>query len=1305
MLAKGRRWTMLLAVTLVLGFRVAEEPGYAALEGVITGPQGRPLPSVLFLVEGLDRPLELRTDAAGRYSTRVPTATDVVIRVLPAPETRLVPAVVRLRADKSTRRNVQLDEGNLLSGTVLLPDGQPYTSTNHLIAQPFTVTPLEGAAAALESPQGTFSLVLPPDVYLLRLKEHPGAYYCPWVRVDLRGGDVTGYSLMLLAAPPSPVPLAPPQAARIHVGPPDSLGNAVVTGEPGAVEPLTMVYLCALETGRPGNTLGEADGSFRQMIAAPRGSAVMVKHGYVPFETRLLVCPEHGGTGAGDLSAVNPWPATIVQTQPVDTDPGDGIAFHVSLGLKPKEGRGVWSIEGTLGPVREIPGRRVLPIEGKLRFASSAITASTDLGAFQLGVDVTLRRLSWQDGRPALPHQSFMSDLMTPTGLPIERSNPATGPVRQQFQAGELRRVPGDEHALETQLALTLTLPITLQAGFYQPVLTVPGVGAVPVETSACDVRHNFYYRWYEEVWLPALRIGDPAPPRLTWMLLADELSSGTRGTVAREEQQGFGLSNHIITAAERFIIERDDPQTGQPKRYRLEPYLPAISWTDRGIPNAPLIPFQFPSGELYVRVDRPSGATDVLGPLPFAQSVSRSPCDLDGRVYEFGTGNVGDIYQLTTLDDRFAYQFVEYGHHVIRMVGQVRDIWGNMWQGGGTYDVYVARTLTFDAGSVPASPYVVGDELNPKIQVYPAVPADVQLRLQLYPDSNAARVMTLTVAGRANRYGFFDGRSAQRLRFEVPGEYRIDLTGTYAAADGTLWMGSVTWANVVQPPSPQMIAHGMRGLDTQSDINSRLPWFFHRTQSVTGTTHTHYPYFSGDIFWGFMDDAPWGGDAIKPEGTIQDLDRRVSPLLRERTGLTTGEVPAPAVFDQLTAIGEVPLFISTDAGVDPIVAPDRVDRWGYAYRSSERPGLHVHDDVCGYGMPAGYWRFDDNYGHQISSGTLGDLPNDIKWQYVGAVFRDAAHNLFRYAGYASLWVLAPDDDPLGARTMPPFQGAAGGPSGGPIMTLKGEAIDLFFLPMGVQPGSVLFVGQTASFSGQVGPPLDSRLTVTITSPSGIVHRVQGRADSVGYFYDPRADATVDEPGRWTVDVSVVHDRAYAPTGVVPTQHNRGDVLGSANGRYEFYVVAPEEPALYVAAPADGFLTTGISLVLPVAIYGALPREWADAEVRYTIQMPGFILKQGQTTPQNGSYRFDYDPESLVKDFPNLDLQARDLRRPGLADLVTISVLASGRDAGGNRRHRASVVNLLAEDVKKTPSEPEHRVLRLYLPVVVKRSG
>jgi len=179
----------------------------------------------------------------------------------------------------------------------------------------------------------------------------------------------------------------------------------------------------------------------------------------------------------------------------------------------------------------------------------------------------------------------------------------------------------------------------------------------------------------------------------------------------------------------------------------------------------------------------------------------------------------------------------------------------------------------------------------------------------------------------------------------------------------------------------------------------------------------------------------------------------------------------------------------------------------------------------------------------------------------------DPSDDRHEYLGYASTEILIRACTAGGNRVFPPFQGAAGGPDGGPLLTLKGKDIDLFITPTGIQPGMVLEVGDTFSFSGAVWPNLASKVWVTATAPSGAQHLIQGQANKYGYFYAPEGDFVVDEPGRWTVDVRLVHD-GYTSTGNVVPPYPTGDLLGSREGQFYVYVVEKNTPPLDLWAPS-----------------------------------------------------------------------------------------------------------------------------------------
>ena len=150
---------------------------------------------------------------------------------------------------------------------------------------------------------------------------------------------------------------------------------------------------------------------------------------------------------------------------------------------------------------------------------------------------------------------------------------------------------------------------------------------------------------------------------------------------------------------------------------------------------------------------------------------------------------------------------------------------------------------------------------------------------------------------------------------------------------------------------------------------------------------------------------------------------------------------------------------------------------------------------------------------------------------------------------------------------MPPFQGAAGGPSGGPLMTVKGEEIDIFAHPMGVRPGTLLEVGDTVSFSAQIAPTLPSEVEVIITTPSGSTRTITGVANKVGYFYDPSADFVATEAGVYNAAVTVTHT-GLTSAGSVEAPYPQGSVLGSETGGFDFYVASVRRRARCRGEPA-----------------------------------------------------------------------------------------------------------------------------------------
>jgi hypothetical protein len=371
-------------------------------------------------------------------------------------------------------------------------------------------------------------------------------------------------------------------------------------------------------------------------------------------------------------------------------------------------------------------------------------------------------------------------------------------------------------------------------------------------------------------------------------------------------------------------------------------------------------------------------------------------------------------------------------------------------------------------------------------------------------------------------------------------------------------------------------------------------------------------------------------------------------------------------------AAGEIPLFTWSSKGTDAAFAPELIDQWGYFYAYAERPGVRVRELISEDHSQNGYWRFGDNYHFQLGTGMNGDLPNDFKFQFGGAVFRDQTDGFRWYGAYASLFVLLPFNDEVGGRVFPPFTS-----EGGPILRLKGEDVDVFFHPTGVRAGTILQRGETATFAGYVAPTLPAKVEVVVTAPSGAQRTIAGRANKIGYFR-PFADFTAGEAGVWKAKVRVICDVATS-AGPASEPYPTGGILGSREGEFFFFVVDGESPQLGITPlprfvrPADG----------PIAIDVQPPAGLTDVTLTYTTVMPGFILEEGTKT----SLRYVYDAPRLANDFPNLDLNDNE----GFAgtDTITISLLVSGTDAGGARRHFARQIVIQGEEVQ-TPDQSPH---------------
>ncbi|MEK6374266.1 MAG: hypothetical protein AABO58_16385 [Acidobacteriota bacterium] len=1010
-------------------------------------------------------------------------------------------------------------------------------------------------------------------------------------------------------------------------------GDATITGAAGAVAPNADVLCETMETGHYTIVRAFPDGSFRATLFAPPGTSILVKSDAAQTLLQQIVAlPPLIDFHLNQLISL---PGTIVRR---DDPPGEAgeIGFGSAMVVVDGDKFAPVTVRGSLNRMAFKNGDD-LTVRVNVTAHGVALKGSSP----NFRINLALTPLAGPDGSTRHAQNSFCSTFMTPTGLPVERQQ-WLYTYYQSFTTAAPILTAADATA---ELRATLPIRADLPPGYYRPAIGLL-FDVTPQRTLQGERITTFIDTTTRglSIYLPVIRVGEPAAPRLPLALLMNDVVEAARGATAIEDRGRFALAPHIITAAQRMIVPRVDATTGALLRYSLEPFAPTLAIGDRGAPPAPpLIPLRYPSGSLRVTIRAPGGAATTLGPLPFQQPMLIGPSH-DGNSME-GGGYITDPLQLSTLDPQFRIAFAADGVHRVEVDASVDDIWGNRWRGGGTYEIDVARPLVVDPSPIPGTPFEVGDAFAFRAALQPPVAGDVDVTLRFAPRSRANEMVEWRASGRANRFGQIALPSS--FRFQQPGEYRVDVVASYTDAGGVRHSAAMTWGGVVAPRNSSIVAHGRRGTDSQRE--NRQAWFF-RTQTgeTFGRGHVQVPFHSGDVMW--MED----GDAAVPNISFQDLQGTVVPILNRYCCGPKGD----------DAAGETPPFSANLAPrLDVHLSPGDPDIVGYSYAAVERPMVRIREIVGEQGVTAPYWRFNDLYGLQRGTGNKGDLPNDFKFQFGGVVLRGSAIGEPLYAIYASLFVLVPTPDPGGGtRIFPPFRS-----DGGPLFTLKGKPVDLFFHPTAVRPGTILVQGDTASFAGYSAPTLPSKIAIDVTSPSGRVRTIKGQANKIGYFHDPGYDFAADEPGVWRAKVAIAFDGATSAGQLTAP-------FPSAETTFNFYVVRGDAAQLSVAAPAPGAGQPGAAA--PTQFIVIPPPGLNDLQLAYTATMPGFVLEEGTTaTPA-----YIYDGQRLAADFPNLE--------PGV-DAITISLLLSGTDTAGKRQHLARQVVLQGDELQM----PEQKAL------------
>jgi hypothetical protein len=1032
--------------------------------------------------------------------------------------------------------------------------------------------------------------------------------------------------------------VAPPDFTKITLTPGDT-GSTHVLGTAGAIPGPFPVYVASPNSANEVFATAAADGSFTADLIAPPGAWVLVKYdptngGWIdPLSGDVLRAPINSAPGA--------W------SQVPFTAPGGGGVPFVIAGST-FENRVDFQLSGTLTQA----GGSVT-LAGTITFYSTdALTGQTPQ------FSVLLHRLYNAAGQPRLMANQFFSTILTPSGLPVEHWG---GPPLDADALVSSALIETAPNVFSAPFTFTRMVSPALDDGTYAFSLSTFGTGLTGSLGGARREVNPFLTN--HELYLPPFTVGSPASPHLSWGLLTDVFTAdGSRGTVAAEDAAGFEITGRIATQAKTFIVPRVSKKDGQPLVYRLEPYLPMVSQGERRLANVPTHAFAFPSGSLTATITRPDAQVVQLGPEPFRGAAARTPASSQGLLLDNGGGHLGDVFQLITGSGTFDYQFPLYGEYTIVLDGSVDDVYGNSYSGGGTYTVFVAEPLDIEPAVLPMTPLEVGNSIDPGVTVLPGVPADVTVTATLLVNSDPGQAVMLSAEGTANRFGtFIRPEGTPPLTMTGPGELVVETVASYTDGQGVLWMGATRWGQVVAPVNSSFIAHGRHEVD-DVPIASARQWF--ETSIFPRDAHAFLPWASGDILW------QGGSEAARIQITAEDTNGAIEAAMTDWVSqgnyFSQGDqsVPTPTFADRAAKL-ELPLAFSTSTGQNAAEEPADIVGHGYWYAGIERPGERVRELISDDDNGTAYWRYEELYGLQPGMGAAGDLPGDFKFQFGGAVYRDAIHAVQGYGIYASLWMHLPDDEPAETYVFPPFDE-------NPILTVDGWPIEGFVVPLAVRPGTILEAGDPFSFAAQLAPTLPAAMSVVVTGPDDSEHTISGRANAIGYFYDPAQDFTVDLPGIYHITVTATFD---APTSAGPLSppYPTGTILGAVSGGFDVYVVAKDTALLPTALPPWSVVAETGPVHLPVVA----PPGTQTGTVHYTIAMPGFLLTSGAVLLNNGMATIIYDPITLNQTFPNLDLGGRTAPTPGLADTVWVSFAFEAADG----RLYADHVTLQGPDV------------------------
>lgn len=729
----------------------------------------------------------------------------------------------------------------------------------------------------------------------------------------------------------------------------------------------------------------------------------------------------------------------------------------------------------------------------------------------EIGALLTIERFFDENGRANAINNEYFSTVLTAGGVPIEFSEREWGaPSKYNVHGnGLFMTMPVDtwqsvkindiqqKDALEAEFSFNEDLS-ALPAGLWRPriyffynragtpeskkassknALTVAHQILFPrdekfLEKKAAWSSANDYGELQEKFfYLPMFKIGAPAVPKMPWVLFASEASQGSRGVVSTEDVKNFQISTREITQT-TLILEPGD--------YSLDPAMPLVAQFDSALriknERIPLV-----GGFLEGEIVQPNG--EIL-PLPRREFT-------DFRIINekpFATGERIAWLAATAPANNISLQ--KTGKYEIRLNGEMRDEFNNIYAAGGTYVVYVGNKITFSSAVKPGTPFFVGDQYFPRMAYFPPFKGKITFKFAFFP-FDSTKPPEFKEITQDNLEGGFN---PPPIPLDTPGEYHVSVLAEAHHLLAGDFYGAYDAAAVVVPRENTLTIHGKIGGKFADGTVVSEPRFRLGRNPLSESRREFFSVYNS-------------GDLLKVASNQNNaIDNRTEAYNESGEKITV--VPRAKNHWQ------------------PFNFPELIEKNAYLFVSAEKPGMIVRNYVASEFISDTFWSVrGQNFANRLNGSLNGDLENDVYRNFSTVVFQsdDSWESGFHVTNIA---ILAEGD--LNDRVVEPFSE--------PFVFSNGQE-HLFLIGTGLEKP----VGAVFSQYLHVFPAIKGvKIALTLTDPQGIKKDFPVVETDDGGFTPVGESVPLNLPGVYRVDISAEFkgkkDRDFYKVYVLPKE-------------------------------------------------------------------------------------------------------------------------------------------------------------------------